>query len=179
MTMRRLSQGFVQIYTGDGKGKTTAALGQALRAAGRGLKTFIVQFMKNCPYGEIHSLSFLSDWITIEQYGNDMFVLEKKLPADNDIRVAQNALQQARKAMVSGNYDIVILDEICIALYYNLVNLEQIYHLLLDKPEHVEIILTGRYCPKELLEKADLVTEMKEIKHYYKKGVSARKGIES
>jgi cob(I)alamin adenosyltransferase len=178
MTMNRLSKGYVQIYTGNGKGKTTAALGQALRAAGSGLKSFIVQFMKNCPYGEIHSLRFLSDWITIEQYGNDRFVLDKKLPADNDIKVAQNALQQARKAMISGKYDIVILDEICIALYYKLLNLKQIMHLLLDKPEHIEIILTGRYCPKELLEKADLVTEMKEIKHYYQNGVSARKGIE-
>jgi cob(I)alamin adenosyltransferase len=178
MTMRRLSKGYVQIYTGDGKGKTTAALGQALRAAGSGLRSFIVQFMKNCPYGEISSLRFLSDWITIEQYGNDRFVLEKKLPAEKDIRVAQKALQQARKAMVSGEYDIVILDEICIALYYNLLKVEEVSHLLSDKPEHVEIILTGRYCPKELLEEADLVTEMKEIKHYYQKGVSVRKGIE-
>jgi cob(I)alamin adenosyltransferase len=178
MTMRRLSQGFVQIYTGDGKGKTTAALGQALRAAGSGLKSFIVQFMKNCPYGEIRSLSLLSDSITIEQYGNDMFVLEKKLPADNDIRGARHALHQARKAMVCGKYDIVILDEICIALYYNLITLDEVFHLLSDKPDHVEIILTGRYCPEELLEKADLVTEMKEIKHYYQKGVAARKGIE-
>jgi cob(I)alamin adenosyltransferase len=178
MTMRQLSQGYVQIYTGDGKGKTTAALGQALRAAGSGLKSFIVQFMKNCPYGEIYSLSFLSDWITIEQYGNDKFVLERKMPADNDIMVAQQALQQARKAMVSGKYDIIILDEICIALYYNLLSLKEVFHLLSDKPKHVEIILTGRYCPQELLEKADLVTEMKEIRHYYQRGVSARKGIE-
>jgi cob(I)alamin adenosyltransferase len=176
--MSPLSKGYVQIYTGDGKGKTTAALGQALRAAGSGLKSFIVQFMKNCPYGEIYSLSFLSDWISLEQYGNDMFVLERKLPTENDIGAAQKALQQARNAMVSGEYDIVILDEICIALYYNLVNLEEVFHLLSDKPNHVEIILTGRYCPKELLEKADLITEMKEIKHYYQKGVSARKGIE-
>jgi cob(I)alamin adenosyltransferase len=158
MTMSRLSKGYVQIYTGDGKGKTTAALGQALRAAGSGLKSFLVQFMKNCPYGEIRSLNFLSDWITIEQYGNDAFVLERKMPGDNDIRLAQKALQQARKAMAHGKYDIVILDEICIALHYNLVKLEEIYHLLSDKPKRVEIILTGRYCPKELLEKADLVT---------------------
>ena len=101
------------------------------------------------------------------------------MPTDEDIQVAQKALHQARKAMVSGKYDIIILDEICISLYYNLINLEQIMRFLLDKPEHVEIILTGRYCPKELLEKADLVTEMKEIKHYYQKGVSARKGVES
>ena len=176
--MNRLSKGYVQIYTGDGKGKTTAALGQALRAAGSGLQSFIVQFMKNCPYGEIHSLSFLSDWITIEQYGNDRFVLERKLPADNDIMAAQKALLQARKAMVSEKYDIIILDEICVALHYNLVKLEEVFKLLSDKPKHVEIIMKGRYCPKELLEKADLVTEMKEIKHYYQDGVSARKGIE-
>ena len=108
-----------------------------------------------------------------------MFVLERKMPADNDIIMAQKALYQAREAMVSGKYDVVILDEICIALYYNLLNLDEIYHLLSDKPKHVELILTGRYCPDELIEKADLVTEMKEIKHYYQKGVSARKGIES
>lgn len=176
--MRRLSKGFVQIYTGDGKGKTTAALGQALRAAGRRLKTFIVQFMKNCPYGEIYSLRFLSDSITIEQYGNDRFVLENKLPADDDIRAAQKALQQARKAMVGGKYHIVILDEICVALHYNLLNIEDVFQLLLDKPEHVELIFTGRYCPAQLLDKADLVTEMKQIKHYYQKGITARKGIE-
>jgi len=177
--MSRLSKGYVQIYTGAGKGKTTAAMGQAVRAAGSGLKSFIVQFMKDFPYGEISSLILLQNWITIEQYGNDMFVLERKMPADNDIIMAQKALYQAREAMVSGKYDVVILDEICIALYYNLLNLDEIYHLLSDKPKHVELILTGRYCPDELIEKADLVTEMKEIKHYYQKGVSARKGIES
>jgi cob(I)alamin adenosyltransferase len=123
-------------------------------------------------------VSFLRDWITIEQYGNDRFVLEKKMPADNDIMLARKALQQARKALISGNYDIVILDEICVALYYNLLKLEEVLHFLSNIPGHIEIILTGRYCPKELLEKADLVTEMKEIKHYYQKGVSARKGIE-
>jgi cob(I)alamin adenosyltransferase len=178
MTTNPLSKGFIQIYTGDGKGKTTAALGQVLRAAGNGLKSFIVQFMKNCPYGEIHSLSFLSDWITIEQYGNETFVLERNLPTNSDIRMAQNALHKARNAMASGQYDIIILDEICIALYYNLLTMDNVYGFLLGKPEHVEIILTGRYCPNELIEKADLVTEMKEIKHYYQKGMLARKGIE-
>ncbi|MFA5183569.1 MAG: cob(I)yrinic acid a,c-diamide adenosyltransferase [Syntrophales bacterium] len=133
MTISRLSKGYGQIYTGDGKGKTTAALGQSLRAAGNGLKSFIVQFMKNCPYSEIHSLSFLSDWRTIEQYGNDTFVLESKMPADNDIIVAHQALQQGRTAMVSGKYDNVILDEICIALHYNLVKLEEVFQLLSDK----------------------------------------------
>ncbi len=98
MTMSRLSKGYVQIYTGDGKGKTTAALGQALRAAGNGLKTFIVQFMKNCPYGEITSLSFLRDWITIEQYGNDIFVLERKLPADNDIKSGAERITASQKS---------------------------------------------------------------------------------
>jgi len=92
--------------------------------------------------------------------------------------MAKKALSRARKAMVREEYDIFILDEICIALYYNLINLEDIYHFILDKPKHVEIILTGRYCPKELLEMADLVTEMREIKHYYQIGIIARKGIE-
>mgnify|MGYP000467318378 CR=1 FL=1 len=174
-----LEKGYIQIYTGNGKGKTTAALGQALRAAGRGLKTFIVQFMKNSPYGEIKILEQMPNWITLEYYGNDSFVFSNKAAGETDIYMAQQALHRARKAMSSNKYDIVIMDEICVALFFALLKTQDVLSLLEEKPGNIELILTGRYCPPELIEKADLVTEMQEIKHYYQKGVAARKGIES
>ena len=176
---RRLSKGYVQIYTGSGKGKTTAALGQALRAAGDDLKTFVVMFMKDFSYGELKSIEYLSKWIRLEQYGNDAFVFRKQAPDKNDFKAAKLAFAQARQAMLSDKYDLVILDEVCVAIYYSLVKTEDILSLMAEKPKTVELILTGRYCPPELMEKADLVTEMQEIKHYFQKGVMARKGIES
>ena len=177
--MDRLSRGYVQVYTGTGKGKTTAALGQAVRAAGSGLKSFIVQFMKDFQYGEVKAVEQLSDWIELERYGNDTFVFCKRPPDKEDIGAAQQALKRAREAMLSGRYDIVIMDEVCVAIYFTLLKTKDVLVLLEEKPGPVEVILTGRYCPPELIEKADLVTEMKEIKHYYQKGVAARKGIES
>ena len=175
----RLNKGYIQIYTGNGKGKTTAALGQALRAAGNGLKTFIVQFMKDYPYSEVESIQSVNHLIRLEQYGDDTFVLQKKLPSENDLKSAMQGLGCARKAMMSGNYNIVIMDEICVAIHFALLKTEDLIAILDEKPDSVEVILTGRYCPSELIEKADLVTEMQEIKHYYQKGVAARKGIES
>ena len=177
--MNRLKKGYVQIFTGNGKGKTTAALGQALRAAGSGLKTFFVMFMKDFSYGEIRSIKHLSDWIRLEQYGNDAFVFRKQSPDNEDKKAAQLALKRAREAMLSTKYDIVILDEVCVAIHFGLLKTEDVFSLIDEKPEPVELILTGRYCPPELIENADLVTEMQEIKHYYQKGVAARKGIES
>ncbi len=177
--MNRLSKGYIQIYTGNGKGKTTAALGQAVRAAGNGLKVFIVMFMKDFPYGELKSLQLLSQWIKLEQYGNDRFVFHKQVPNKTDLQAAKYGFQHARDAILSEKYDLVILDEACVAIYYSLLKMEDILSLVDEKPETVELILTGRYCPPELIEKADLVTEMQEIKHYYQKGVAARKGIES
>ena len=177
--MERLKRGYIQIYTGNGKGKTTAALGQALRAAGSGLSTFTVMFMKDFSYGEIQMIKHLSDWIKLEQYGNDTFVLHKNQPANKDIEAAQQALRQAWEAMLGTKYDLVILDEVCVAIHYGLLETEDILSLLREKPGPVELILTGRYCPDELIARADLVTEMREIKHYYQKGVAARKGIES
>ncbi len=174
-----LEKGYIQIYTGNGKGKTTAAFGQALRAAGRGLKTFIVEFMKNSPYGEIKIIEQMPNWITLEHYGNDSFVFLNKAAGKKDIYMAQTAFHRARKAMSSGNYDIVIMDEVCVAIFFSLLKTQDVLSLLEEKPEPVELILTGRYCPLELVERADLVTEMQEIKHYYQKGVAARKGIES
>jgi cob(I)alamin adenosyltransferase len=174
-----LKKGYVHVYTGNGKGKTTAALGQALRAAGSGLKTFIISFMKDFPYGESKSVQRLSPWIKLEQYGNDDFVLKKQPPSDQDFEAAQEALHQAREAMLSGEYDIVIMDELCVAIHYGLLRTEDILSMLETKPEPIEMIITGRYCPEELIREADIVTKMVEIKHYDQKGVSARRGIES
>ena len=174
-----LEKGYIQIYTGNGKGKTTAALGQALRAAGSGLKTFIVQFMKNSPYGEIKILEKIPNWVTFEHYGNDFFVFSNKAAGEKDIYMAQHAFHRAREAMSSNKYDIVIMDEVCVAIFFELLKTQDVLSLLAEKPAPVELILTGRYCPPELIERADLVTEMQEIKHYYQNGVIARKGIES
>ena len=174
-----LEKGYVQVYTGNGKGKTTAALGQALRSAGGGLKTLIVQFMKDFPYSETKSIPNLAQWIRLEQYGNDAFVLKKQPPDDVDLDAARQALRRAQQAILSGEYDIVIMDEVCVAIHFGLLKIEQLLSLLEERPESVELILTGRYCPQALIQKADLVSEMREIKHYYEKGVSARKGIDS
>lgn len=177
--MSKLNKGYVQIYTGNGKGKTTAAIGQAVRAAGFGLKTYIAQFMKEYPYNELNSLTYLKEWITIEQFCGDDFVYRKELPDKNEIDKARRGLAKAKAKMLSGNYDIIILDEICVSIYFGLFNDEEVLTFIKQKPGNVEIILTGRYCPDKLLERADLVTEMKEIKHYYQDGVLSRKGIES
>jgi cob(I)alamin adenosyltransferase len=177
--MSKLKQGFIQIYTGNGKGKSTAALGQAVRAAGFGLKTYIAQFMKEYHYNELNSLKHLSEWITIEQFGGDDFVYRKELPGEGELAKAKKGLQTAREKMLSGEYDIIILDEAIVAIYFKLIETKDIVEFIKEKPENVELILTGRYCPEELIELADLVTEMKEVKHYYQKGVTSRRGIES
>lgn len=170
---------YLQIYTGNGKGKTTAAIGQAVRAAGAGLRTLIVMFMKEFPYHELKALRHLSEWITVEQYGNDEFVFRKQPPSERDIATARQALERARTAMERREYDIIILDEICVAVYFGLLQSADVLPLLENRPSEVELILTGRYCPEEWLAHADLVTEMKEVKHYYRQGVTARKGFES
>jgi len=177
--MGRLKQGFVQIYTGNGKGKTTAAIGQVVRAAGFGLKTYIAQFMKEYPYNELMSLKHLSDWITVEQFGGDEFVYKKELPGADELAKAKKGLQTAKENMLGGEYDIIILDEAIVAIYFKLITTENLIEFIESKPENVELILTGRYCPPELIDLADLVTEMKEVKHYFQKGVTSRRGIES
>lgn len=177
--MSKLKQGYIQIYTGNGKGKTTAAIGQAVRAAGFGLKTYIVQFMKEFPYNEVKSLKRLKEWITIEQFGGDEFVYKKEPPGKNEIDKVRRGLAAAKAKMLGGKYDIIILDEVCVAIYFGLFSDEEILTFVKQKPEYVELILTGRYCPDKLLDKADLVTEMREVKHYYQEGVTSRKGIES
>jgi cob(I)alamin adenosyltransferase len=177
--MGKLKEGFVQVYTGNGKGKTTAAIGQAVRAAGAGFRTYIIQFMKEYPYSEINSLKTLEEWITIEQKGNDDFVYKNKLPSSEEILVAREALKKAENIMLSGSFEIIILDEVLVAVYFKLLTTGEIVSVIKNKPKEVELILTGRYCPREIEELADLVTEMKEVKHYYLKGILSRKGIES
>lgn len=177
--MNKLEQGFIQIYTGNGKGKTTAAIGQAVRAAGFGLKTFIAQFMKEYPYNELRSLTHLKNWITIEQFCGDEFVYKKELPGDEELAKAKIGLQTAQAKMLSGEYDLIILDEAIVAIYFKLIQIDELVELVKQKPENIELIITGRYCPEELIKLADLVTEMKEVKHYYQKGIMSRKGIES
>lgn len=167
--------GLVQVYTGDGKGKTTAALGLALRAAGWGLRSYIAQFMKGQDYGELHSLARLTPLITIEQFGQPSFI---RHASAEDLALAQQGLARALAALVSAEYNIVILDEICIALYFGLVRLEQVLELIDQRPAAVELVLTGRRAPQELIDRADLVTEMREIKHPFQQGVPARRGIE-
>jgi cob(I)alamin adenosyltransferase len=169
-------RGFIQVYTGDGKGKTTAALGLALRAAGAGLKVFIGQFVKGAEYSEIKILRQLSENISVRQYGRRCFI--KDQPEPEDIRLAQDGLSEMRKIIQSEKYDLVILDEANIAVFFKLFSIDKLLHVLQNRPEKVEVVITGRRADPKLIEIADLVTEMKEVKHYYQRGVAARAGIE-
>ena len=169
-------KGYVQVYTGDGKGKTTAALGLSIRAAGAGLKVFIAQFLKKGNYNEIKALEKFSDLITIEQFGTGCLLKGK--PNPEDIECAQKGIEKVKSIVFSGNYKIVILDEANIAVNLGLFSVEELLNIIADKPEEVEIVVTGRNADQKVIEKADLVTEMKEIKHYFQKGVKARFGIE-
>lgn len=170
------SKGYIHIYTGNGKGKTTAAFGLALRAAGAGKKTFIAQFVKGMTYAEIDAASQYLPMITIRQYGLDCFIVNE--PTPKDIDVARKGLEEVKQIVLSGDYDMIVLDEATIAVYYKLFSAEELIEVVQSRTEETEIIITGRYAPPELIAVADLVTEMKEIKHYYQTGVQARKGIE-
>jgi cob(I)alamin adenosyltransferase len=174
----RLGKGLVQVYTGDGKGKTTAALGLALRAAGHGLRSIIFCFMKaHDTYGEILGAARFEPGITIRAVGRETFV-DRDNPAAEDVRMAQEGFAAARAAATSGEYDLVILDEMNLILDFGLVPVDQVLALMQEKPRHVEIVLTGRSAPVAVLEAADLVTEMVERKHYYPAGIYARRGID-
>ncbi|MEN6428551.1 MAG: cob(I)yrinic acid a,c-diamide adenosyltransferase [Phycisphaerales bacterium] len=172
----RLERGYVQVYTGDGKGKTTAAIGLAIRAAGAGLRVFFAQFIKGLAYSEIEALSRFADRITVEQFGRGCFIRGE--PQQADIQAACHGLARIVEAIREGDYDLVILDEAIVAVECRLFPVERLLELIADKPEHVELVLTGRYACNALLEKADLVTEMREVKHYYRQGIGGRRGIE-
>ena len=176
MQAKQLEMGYVQVYTGDGKGKTTAALGLALRASGHGMRTYIGQFMKGQQYGELDALRDRA-CITIEQYGDPRCIRREEVTPEY-VAQAHEGLEWARAAMLSGEYDIVVLDEVNVAIWFGLLAVEEVLAFLDEKPERVEVILTGRRAPQELIDRADLVTEMREVKHYYTQGVVARGGIE-
>jgi cob(I)alamin adenosyltransferase len=171
-------QGLVQVYTGNGKGKTTASLGLALRAVGRGLRVCMIQFIKGGgQYGEHLAAEKLAPLLTIHQTGRDGWIFRDKLDPE-DIRIARESLALAARALTGGEYDLVILDEINGAAWFGVITVDDILQLIKEKPVNVELVLTGRSADERVIAAADLVTEMCEIKHYYQKGVQARLGIE-
>jgi len=173
----KLERGCTQVYTGNGKGKTTASLGLALRAVGRGLKVCVFQFIKGGgPYGEHLIADKLAPFFTIIQTGRPGWVNTKDISEDRQL--AQDALLQARQLLTSGDYDLFICDEINGAVGFGLIDVEQVLELIALRPEKTELVLTGRNADEKIIAAADLVTEMREIKHYYKAGVPARTGIE-
>jgi len=192
-------QGYVQVYTGNGKGKTTAAIGLAIRALGAGKKVLFLQFMKAKSYSEHKILPKISSNLTLETLGKPFFVARKQdldpetlaqwedkcvifepgNPPQDYVDLMKKGLLMAQEAIIKGEYDLIILDEINVTMYFELVSAKDVLELIANKRPEVEIVLTGRNCPQEIIEKADLVTEMKEIKHYYSQGVNARVGIEN
>ena len=171
-----MMKGYIQVYTGDGKGKTTAALGLSLRAAGAGLKVFIAQFIKMGEYSEIKALKKFHDRITVAQFGLGRFVKGK--PSDQDIEAARKGLETIRSIFSSGEYNIVILEEANVAVTCELFSTQELLDIIDAKPDDIELVITGRGAAPEIIERADLVTEMKSEKHYFQKGVTARIGIE-
>ena len=177
MTRERLEQGLIQVYTGDGKGKTTCALGLAFRAVGQGFKVHIIHFMKGRDTGEARAAARLTPDLTLRYFGRPGLV-NLKSPAPEDLDLIREGWDLARQVIHSGDYDLVVLDEINLALTYGLIPLEEALQVLRRRPAWVEVVLTGRQAPPELVELADMVTEMGPVKHYYTAGVRARRGIE-
>lgn len=168
--------GKIQVITGNGKGKTTSAFGLAARAAGHGFKIIIIQFMKGqTNYGELHSAQKLG--IEVAQFGRPDFVNPKN-PDPIDVKMAMDGLERLKQVSSSGDYDLVVADELNVALHFNLVPLAEVLFLFENKNPHTELVITGRYAKNEIIEAADLVTEMREIKHYFNAGQEAREGIE-
>ncbi len=164
------------MYTGNGKGKTTAALGLSIRAAGAGLKVFIAQFIKMGEYSEIKALKRFKDLITVEQFGSGRFIKGK--PSASDIEAARKGVEKIKAAFTSGQHNVIIMEEANVAAALGLLSVEDILKIMDEKPKDVELVITGRGADSRIIEKADLVTEMKEVKHYFQKGVKARIGIE-
>jgi cob(I)alamin adenosyltransferase len=170
------TRGYTQVYTGNGKGKTTAAIGLAIRAAGAGLKVYIAQFIKMGDYSEIKALRRFSDLITVEQFGLGRFTDGK--PMREDIAAAQKGLERVKSIMASEEYNVIILEEANVAAKYGLIRVQDLLGLIINKPRDLELVITGRHASSRVIENADLVTEMKPVKHYFEKGVLARVGIE-
>lgn len=174
-----MDKGYFQIYTGNGKGKTTSVLGLIVRAAGAGLKVYFGQFVKNSEYSEIKILKKRFPEVTVEQFGGKDGCFINREPNTDDFNSADNGYRRAMEALKSHKYDIVILDEINIALHYRIISEEQAMSLVDERPEDVELIFTGRYAPQKFIDRADLVSEINDVKHYFNNGVEARDGIES
>ncbi len=169
-------KGYVQVYTGNGKGKTTASLGLCVRAAGAGLKVFVVQFLKQGDYSEIKALERFPELITVEQYGLGRFV--KGRPSPEDIQAGKKGYDRVVEILTQGQHDVVVVEEGNVAVMCGLFSENDLLKLMDLKPDHVELVITGRGATPGVMERADLVTEMREIKHYYQNGVMARTGIE-
>ncbi len=167
---------YIHVYTGDGKGKTTAALGLTLRAVGAGWRVLFCQFLKHGEFSEIKALKKLGEQVTIRQYGSGRFTKGK--PSEKEVEMARAGLSETMQDMVDGKYDLIVLDEINVAVHFGLIPLEGVISLLEKRPQDVELVLTGKWAPKEIMARADLVTEARMIKHYFSKGVRAREGIE-
>lgn len=177
MVRKRLAQGLIQVYTGEGKGKTTCAFGLALRAVGQGFQAYIIQFLKGQDTGELKAAQRLAPELTLKGFGRP-FLVNLKNPAPEDLALSREALDLARQVIAAGDHDLVILDEINVALAYNLVPLEEVLDMVRRRPPWVEVVLTGRSAPAEIITAADLVTEMVPRKHYWEAGIKARRGIE-
>jgi cob(I)alamin adenosyltransferase len=177
MAKERLSKGMIQVYTGDGKGKTTCALGLGLRAVGQGFHVYMIQFLKGRETGEAQAAARLAPEMTLRYCGRPGLV-NLRSPAPEDLALVREAWDLARKVLAAGEHDLVILDEINLALTYNLIPLDEALEVLRQRPPWVEVVLTGRQAPPELVALADLVTEMRPVKHYYQAGVKSRRGIE-
>ena len=177
MTRERLTKGLIQVYTGDGKGKTTCALGLALRAVGQGFQVYMIQFLKGRETGEAKAAARLAPDMTLRYLGRPGLV-NLRSPAPEDLARVQEAWDLARAVISAGAHDLVILDEINLALTHKLIPLKEALEVLGQRPPGVEVVLTGRRAPEELVAMADLVTEMRPLKHYYQAGVKSRRGIE-
>jgi cob(I)alamin adenosyltransferase len=175
-SMQKLKKGYIQVYTGNGKGKTTAAIGLAVRAAGAGLRVLFVQFFKKGEFSEIMALRKFKNQILIKQFGTSKFIINE--PSSIDKKAAQKGFIEVKKSFDSGFFDLIILDEIFYAINLKLIQLGDVIDMLINKPQAIEIVLTGRKAPLSIKQIADLITEMKQIKHYYNSGIKARRGIE-
>jgi cob(I)alamin adenosyltransferase len=173
---KTLGRGYVHVYTGDGKGKTTAALGLAVRAAGHEIPTFIQQFMKGTAYGELTALDG-HPYIHIEQCGGTECIRRDEVNDAHRFQ-ARKGLKRAQEAMLSGRYGIVVLDEVNVAIWFDLVPEADVLELLAGRPKNVEVVLTGRNATDRVVREADLVTDFRQVKHYYQRGILARDGIE-
>jgi cob(I)alamin adenosyltransferase len=170
-------RGLIMVYTGDGKGKTTAALGLALRAAGHEQRVLVVQFMKGQPTGEVAALERFLPQVDIWRSGRDVFV-NPDHPDDVDIRLARETLQRVRETVAAANYDLVVLDELNVAIAYGLVPEEDVLALFKERPQSVTLVLTGREASPAVISLADLVSEVREVKHHWRQGIPAQSGIE-